>query len=110
MGADLHIESCDVTSKSDVACLVQKLQNKLPPVAGVVNGAMVMHDQPFADMDEETFRKVLRPKVDGSKNLDEVFGDSPLDFFIMTSSTAAVIGKLPVCSYSENFNIHLYSH
>lgn len=93
MGTDLHIEPCDVTIKSDVVRLVQKLKDILPPVAGIVNGAMVMRDQPFADMDDETFRRVLRPKVDGSKNLDEVFGDSPLDFFIMTSSTAAVIGK-----------------
>ncbi|KAE8409526.1 hypothetical protein BDV37DRAFT_78743 [Aspergillus pseudonomiae] len=100
MGADLHIEPCDVTRKPDVVRLVQKLRNTLPPVAGVVNGAMIMHDQPFADMDEETFRKVLRPKVDGSNNLDEAFWDAPLDFFIMTSSTAAVVGNPGQANYA----------
>ncbi|OQE37918.1 hypothetical protein PENCOP_c009G08357 [Penicillium coprophilum] len=101
LGADLHIEPCDVTIKSDVVRLVQKLQDTLPPVAGIVNGAMVMRDQPFADMDDEIFRRVLRPKVEGSKNLDEVFGDAPLDFFIMTSSTAAVIGNPGQANYAS---------
>lgn len=100
MGADLHIEPCDATRKPDVARLIQKLRNTLPPIAGVVNGAMVMHDQPFADMDEETFRKVLRPKIDGSNNLDKEFWDTPLDFFIMTSSTAAIVGEF-LCPSSE---------
>ncbi|KAJ5110598.1 hypothetical protein N7532_001133 [Penicillium argentinense] len=99
-GADLHIEPCDVTMKQDVARLVQQLRSTLPPVAGVVNGAMIMHDQPFIDMDEETFRKVLRPKVDGSKNLDEEFWDTQLDFFIMTSSTAAVVGNPGQANYA----------
>lgn len=92
MGADLRIESSDATNKDDVLRLVQHLRSSLPPIAGVVNGAMVMHDQPFGDMHAETLRKVLGPKVEGSRVLDEVFWDTPLDFFIMTSSTAAVIG------------------
>lgn len=65
----------------------------MPPIAGVANGAMSMDDIPFDKMSLQSMNKVLRPKVDGSKILDEIFYDTPLDFFIMFSSMTACIGN-----------------
>ena len=93
MGASIKSEACDVTNVQDVRRLYTKLCESMPPIAGVINGAMILIDKPFADTTDEIFRDVLKAKVDGSKNLDAVFWDHPLDFFLMTSSTAAVIGK-----------------
>ena len=93
MGVSLRLEACDIANKRDVQRLYERLCQSMPPIAGVINGAMILKDKPFGDMTDEIFRDVLKPKVDGSKNLDEVFWDHPLDFFLMTSSTAAVLGK-----------------
>lgn len=65
----------------------------LPPLAGIAQGAMVLHDALFADINLEKVQKVLRPKVNGSQYLQEIIGDNPLDFFVFFSSIASVTGN-----------------
>lgn len=93
LGAIVRIETMDVTEIADVERLRDSLAITMPPVAGVVNGAMVLSDGLFADMSLESFEKVLRPKAHGSMNLDKVFSSSRLDFFIMFSSLTALTGN-----------------
>ena len=54
---------------------------------------MVLVDVALRDMRLEEFTKVLRPKVEGSLNLECVLGSESLDFFIYLSSTATVAGN-----------------
>ena len=61
---------------------------------------MVLHDTPTRDMSFETLQKVLRPKVEGSKYLDELFSQSTLDFFIFFSSMTAVVGNIGQSNYT----------
>ncbi|KAK8093560.1 PKS-NRPS hybrid synthetase psoA [Apiospora hydei] len=62
---------------------------------------MVLDDRVFAQMESaETWNRVLAPKVTGSANLDAVFGHDALDFFIMTSSFAAVGGHPGQANYA----------
>lgn len=103
-GASIHVERLDVTSLHEVRGLRSKLAGRgLPGVGGVINGAMVLDDRVFAQMDTETWTRVLRPKTAGSRNLDVVFGaddDDDLHFFIMTSSFAAVGGHAGQSNYA----------
>lgn len=59
-----------------------------------------MDDMPFDKMSLDSLNKVLSPKVDGSKLLDETFYDTPLDFFIMFSSITACLGNPGQSNYS----------
>ena len=61
---------------------------------------MVLQDTPVMNMSIETMMKVLRPKVDGSKNLDELFQEDTLDFFIFFSSLACVFGNSGQSNYA----------
>lgn len=54
---------------------------------------MVLQDSLFADMTMEKYKTVMMPKVNGSKYLDEVLGDTQLDFLVFFSSVAAVAGN-----------------
>lgn len=65
----------------------------MPPFAGIAQGAMVLHDTVFTDLDMERMNKVLRPKVDGATYLEEIFKDADLDFFVFFSSMASVTGN-----------------
>lgn len=65
----------------------------MPPIAGVAQGAMVLHDTLFLDLDMERMHKVLKPKVDGSTYLEEIFRETKLDFFVFFSSMASVTGN-----------------
>ncbi|ETS80942.1 hypothetical protein PFICI_08471 [Pestalotiopsis fici W106-1] len=99
-GAQIIIERLDVTSLEDVSRFGRKIEETMPEVGGVINGAMVLDDRVFSQMTVETWNRVLRPKTVGSRNLDTVFSDLDLEFFIMTSSFAAIGGHPGQCNYA----------
>lgn len=99
-GAKIQIEVLDVTSLEDVLRFKQKLSQTMPPVAGIVNGAMVLDDRVFSQMTLETLNRVMLPKTVGSKNLDVAFDSPEMDFFIMTSSFAAIGGHAGQSNYA----------
>ena len=72
----------------------------MPKIAGVANGALLLRDKALANMDLETFQIVARPKVEGTTNLDQLFKDEPLDFFIPFSSIVATTGNMGQMAYS----------
>ncbi|KAK3369536.1 hypothetical protein B0T24DRAFT_722419 [Lasiosphaeria ovina] len=96
-GATVAVYSNDITSRDDVRDLHRRIRETLPPIAGVAQGAMVLHDSLFSDANVERLQKVLRPKVQGSIHLDEIFSednaDEKLDFFVFFSSVAYVTGN-----------------
>lgn len=104
-GANIAIEAADITEKQDLMDLRTRILGTMPPIGGVANGAMILSDKLFADMTYDSFRKVLRPKVEGSKNLDEVFSEDDLDFFILFSSISAVTGQRSQANYAAANNV-----
>ncbi|KAK7949190.1 Reducing polyketide synthase BOA6 [Apiospora aurea] len=102
VAANITIERLDATDLDSVRALKKRLLvSDAPPVAGLVNGAMVLDDRVFAQMESaETWNRVLAPKVLGSANLDTVFGQDELDFFVMTSSFAAIGGHSGQANYA----------
>ncbi|KAI1087425.1 beta-ketoacyl synthase domain-containing protein [Rostrohypoxylon terebratum] len=98
--AKIEIHRCDVTDLASVEAFRKGLSKSMPPIAGIVNGAMVLDDRVFAQMDLATWERVLQPKTIGSLNLDIAFGDVDLDFFIMTSSFAAIGGHPGQANYA----------
>ncbi|KAI5864121.1 ketoacyl-synt-domain-containing protein [Durotheca rogersii] len=98
--AKVQIRKVDVTSLDSVLAFKEGLSKDMPEVAGVINGAMVLDDRVFAQMDIETWRRVMLPKTVGSLNLHTAFHDTDLDFFIMTSSFAAIGGHPGQSNYA----------
>ncbi|KAI1081410.1 putative polyketide synthase [Whalleya microplaca] len=72
----------------------------LPPIIGVLNGAMVLRDVSILNMSYEQLVGVTRPKVLGSIYLDRIFDHQPLDFFIFFSSINCVVGNLGQANYA----------
>ncbi|KAI0515152.1 hypothetical protein F5B22DRAFT_647032 [Xylaria bambusicola] len=98
--ADIRIKRADVTNIESLHALKKDTAKTMPPAGGVVNGAMVLDDCLFAQMTIETWNRVLHPKTIGSANLDTVFSEPDLDFFIMTSSFAAIGGHAGQSNYA----------
>ena len=61
---------------------------------------MVLQDVPTRDMTFQDLDRVLKPKVDGSKYLNELFPQDTLDFFIFFSSMTAIIGNMGQSNYT----------
>nr|BBJ34510.1 putative PKS-NRPS [Alternaria solani] len=98
-GAQVEVMRMDVTSKESVNAVIKQVRESMPPIAGVCNAAMVLSDKLFLDMEPEHLNGTLAPKVDGSENLDAAFGNEDLDFFIMLSSSATVLGNIGQANY-----------
>ena len=51
-------------------------------------------------MSYENWETSIKPKVIGARNLHECLGDTPLDFFILTSSTSGTLGTPGQSNYA----------
>jgi hypothetical protein len=84
----------------------------MPPIRGVIQGAMVLKDQIFSDMPHDTFVNVMRPKVQGSWSLHQVTLGQPLDFFVFLSSASSFLGNagqsnyVAACTYQVSLAAH----
>ncbi|KAI0424987.1 hypothetical protein F5Y09DRAFT_347142 [Xylaria sp. FL1042] len=99
-GAELRVLSCDVTNRASLRACIDEIERTMPRIAGVANGAMVLRDAMFENMSFDQMMTCLRPKVDGTILLDEMFYDAPLDFFIVFSSLTAVVGNSGQSNYA----------
>lgn len=89
-GAKIHAFDCDVGDKTALAAVLEAIGH-LPKVRGCVTGAMVLHDTLFDSMTADHVRTTVGPKVHGTWNLHEQL-PADLDFFVMLSSLAGVMG------------------
>lgn len=83
----------DKTSRGSLLSIYNAISTTLPPIAGIMDGAMVLKDGLFANMSFDDFQRVTKPKITGTELLDELFyDDKSLEFFIVASSITSVIG------------------
>jgi hybrid polyketide synthase / nonribosomal peptide synthetase ACE1 len=99
-GVTIKVIAGDVTVPQSIKGVFDEICSTLPPIAGVAQGAMVLRDTLIADMDIHAMQSVLKPKVDGSRNLDVLFPDPTLDFFIFFSSSTCVTGNMGQSNYA----------
>jgi hypothetical protein len=116
-GARCLILNCSVADLTTLTRGLARALQTMPPVRGVIQGAMVLKDQIFANMSHDTFINTIRPKVQGSWALHEATQSlkQPLDFFVLLSSMAALIGNpgqsnyAAGCAYQSAFAAHRHS-
>jgi acyl carrier protein len=65
----------------------------MPPLRGVVHAAGVLDDGILQRLDERRLRDVMAPKVEGAWNLHALTHDAALDFFVLFSSAASLLGS-----------------
>jgi len=100
-GATIRVVPLDITNRKDLNTFVDDIKSTMPPVGGVMLGAMVLRDRLFLNQSWSDFAAILAPKVEGARNLDEVFGpQSNLDFFIILSSATCILGNSGQAAYT----------
>ncbi|KAG8669365.1 hypothetical protein FPOAC1_008759 [Fusarium poae] len=98
-GAKLHLLRCDITNEEQMREAVS-FCSTLPPVRGVVQGALALRDRTFSQMTVDEWKIPLQPKIFGTINLDKYFASPDLDFFVALSSIVSVIGKSGQSNYA----------
>ncbi|PSN67734.1 hypothetical protein BS50DRAFT_620227 [Corynespora cassiicola Philippines] len=99
-GSVIAVRQLDVTDVIRLRETIEDIRKSFPPIIGLIHGAMVLSDSVFANMKFDDMERVFRPKVLGSQNLDDVFKDDALDFFILCSSLSCVVGNIGQSSYA----------
>ncbi|KAE8858945.1 hypothetical protein PTNB73_08425 [Pyrenophora teres f. teres] len=98
-GPNIRIMSVDISNRKSLRECHSKLQVDMPPIIGVANGAMVLEDNLFEEVEYDSIERAMLPKVEGSIYLDEIFYSTPLDFFIFFTSVATVVGTSGQSTY-----------
>jgi NAD(P)-dependent dehydrogenase (short-subunit alcohol dehydrogenase family)/acyl carrier protein len=99
LGAEAVVYQTDVTDQEQVTALLRAIEATGHPLRGVVHGSMVLDDGPLPELTESRLRAVLAPKLLGGLLLDRATRGLGLDFFVVYSSGAGVIGNVQQASY-----------
>jgi myxalamid-type polyketide synthase MxaD len=91
-GAKILVFQGDVSVAKDVANVVEQLAAIAPPLRGIIHAAAVLDDGVITRLNQKRLQTVLAPKVEGAWNLHTYTKNTPLDFFILFSSLASLLG------------------
>jgi len=99
-GAVIVVENADVSQPEQLARVLAKMEQTMPPLKGVIHAAGVLDDGVLRQLNRQRLRSVMEPKVAGAWNLHAQTSGADLDFFVLFSSAATLIGSPGQSNYS----------
>ena len=103
-GVEIVWAECDVRSFEKTKAMLTKVRmyrNDIP-IKGIFHSAVVYADRVFMQMTKDEFLISTGPKVLGAWNLHLLTKTDNLDYFLLHSSAAAVIGNAGQTNYSAS--------
>jgi len=90
-GSQVLLVRADVSERKSLQTALDEVRRLHGPIRGVVHSAGVAGDGFLIRKEEETFRSVLAPKIEGAWLLDELTREESPDFFILFSSVTSFL-------------------
>ncbi|HBI84021.1 MAG TPA: hypothetical protein DDY24_09890 [Alcaligenaceae bacterium] len=90
----------DIANKSQLEECLSTIEKDMPPLKGVLHCAGVLDDHLLIDQTWKNFTNVYSAKIDGSWNLHQLTDRLPLDFFVLFSSAASLLGNQGQANYA----------
>ncbi|PWQ99245.1 type I polyketide synthase [Leucothrix arctica] len=98
-GADVQLVMMDISDQQALNELVQSIE-ATTPLKGIIHAAGVLDDGVLQQQTEARFEHVMQPKIQGAWNLHQASLSLTLDFFVMFSSLASVLGGIGQGNYA----------
>ena len=92
MGAEVVYHQVDVTVQAQVAQVLAQV-NAQHPLRGIIHSVGVLDDGGLLQQSWARFHNVLAPKIVGAWHLHTLTLGTPLDFFVLCSSAAGLLGN-----------------
>lgn len=99
-GTQVAILQGDVSDAASLERALRGIPPSFPVVRGIVHAAGVLEDRLLRDLDPSHLQIPMKPKVDGTWYLHEFARERELDFFLLFSSIASVLGSPGQANYS----------
>jgi acyl transferase domain-containing protein len=99
-GVTVEPLAADVAVRSEVEDLFSRFSREWPPLRGIIHAAVVANIVATCDLDEAEFLRMFSAKLAGTQHLLELGSKQPLDFVVLFSSLAGVIGDSGGAHYS----------
>ena len=99
-GVEVLVALVDVADGNSLRTLLADVARRMPPLRGILHAAGSVDDGMLSEQSWSRFERVMAPKVRGTLNLHEMTRSAPLDFFVMFSSGAAVLGSPGQSNYA----------
>jgi acyl transferase domain-containing protein len=94
LGVAVETAACDVADAAALArCLDDRRAGGAPPVRGVIHAAGVVEFAALASQDVAELRRSLAAKMRGAWHLHRLLADTVLDFFVLCSSSSALLNS-----------------
>jgi len=91
-GAQVTFLAADVSRNEDLAAVLGAIRPDFP-LRGVIHAAGILDDGVLMNLDWGRFSAVMAPKVAGTWNLHTATANLDLDFFVLFSSAASLLGS-----------------
>ncbi|HKQ08266.1 MAG TPA: type I polyketide synthase [Blastocatellia bacterium] len=98
--AEVVVAQADVSDREQLRAVLSDLNQRMPALRGVVHAAGSLDDGILLQLDAARFNRVMAPKVAGAWNLHTLTMDARLDFFILFSSVASLLGSAGQGNYA----------
>lgn len=91
-GAKLSCLAADVSSPEQTSKILEHISELMPPLRGIVHAAGIVDHHTLATLDWDAFARAFAAKVHGAWTLHQQTLGRELDFFVLCSSAAAILG------------------
>ena len=101
-GVSVHVRALDLSDERAICEQLDRFAAEAwPPIQGVIHAAGLLADHPMVKLDSDSFSKVIAPKANGAWTLHRYFENTDLDFFVLYSSAAALLGSAGQANYAS---------
>ena len=90
----------DAARMPELAAALDQIKSAMPPLRGVIHAAAVLDDGLLMTLTPERLRTTLLPKAEVALNLHALTADCQLDFFVLFSSLAGLLGAPGQANYA----------
>jgi len=99
-GANVVVQQADASNESQLKRVLEYIDNTMPTLRGVIHAAGTISDGTAMQLTRDQFREVMKPKVEGTWLLHRLTQNRHLDFFVLFSSAASLLGSAGQANYA----------
>lgn len=111
LGAEVLVAQADVANRGQMEAVVRAAYGQFGAIHGVIHAAGLPSGGMILLKTESDAANVLAPKVQGTRTLEAVLHDIPLDFMVLCSSNVTATGDLGQVDYcAANAFMDAFAH